>query len=175
MKIKNNSAVFLDRDGVINFDYGYINSIERFKLIPGTIEALKKIQKCGYMIIVITNQSGIGRGLFTEDEYQAVNRYMTSIFKMNNIIISGVYHCPHSPDDDCSCRKPKIGLIKKAASIHNIDISKSILIGDKPSDIMAGNIAKIPECFYIGDNIIIEKCSGTYKSLYGLVCEKFII
>ena len=100
---------------------------------------------------------------------------MKSIFKMNNIIISGVYHCPHSPDDDCSCRKPKIGLIKKAASIHNIDISKSILIGDKRSDIEAGNIAKIPECFYIGDSTIIEKCSGTYKSLYRLVCEKFII
>lgn len=175
MKQNYNSAVFLDRDGVINIDYGYIGTIDRFELIPGTIEALKKIQDSGYLIIIITNQSGIGRDFFSSEDYEIVNEHMKSILLNHNIYINGVYHCPHIPSYGCSCRKPEIGLIKKAISIHNIDCSKSILVGDKISDIQASNKAKISRCFYIGDSKINEKCSGIYKSLHQLVCEESVI
>ena len=102
-----NKAIFLDRDGVINYDHGYVYKISDFRLIEGVVDALKFFQLKKYLLIIVTNQSGIGRGYFTEQEFQEINSHMLSILKNDSININGVYYCPHHPNDNCKCRKPK--------------------------------------------------------------------
>ena len=144
-------AAFLDRDGVINVDNGYIGKAEEFELMPGAIDMLAELRFLGYSLVVVTNQSGIGRGLFSEDDYSRVNGRMNRLLAKRGIALDGVYHCPHAPDDGCDCRKPKPGLILKASQDLDIDISRSILIGDKQSDIDAGRSAGIVDCYLMSD------------------------
>ena len=122
----NKRIIFLDRDGVINHDYGYVSQIEKFQFIDGVFDACKYFLHLGYEIIVITNQSGIGRGYFSKNDFQDLTNWMINEFKKNNINILKVYHCPHTPDENCDCRKP---------NDFNIDLQNSWLIGDKKSDI----------------------------------------
>lgn len=136
-----NKAIFLDRDGVINEDAGYVHRIEDFKIIPGVFNSLKKLQSAGYKLIVITNQSGIGRGIYTMEDFFKVNKYMMNILKNQGIKIDKVYFCPHNPEDNCNCRKPKTGLLEKAAEEFDIDIESSWIIGDKLSDVEMGEKA----------------------------------
>lgn len=131
-------TIFLDRDGTINVDSQfaeYIYKVEDFTFVPGALEALKMLQNAGYQLIIITNQSGIGRGYYTEEDYQNLTRYMLHEFEKNSITITGIYYCSHAPEANCECRKPKTLLIKKAAEEHDADLSKSYFIGDKTSDI----------------------------------------
>ena len=155
-KNKKNSCLFLDRDGVINYDYGYIDSFERFDLIPGVLSSLKEISSRNIHIIIITNQSGIARGIFTEDEYMFLTSKILDMFTKEHIFISKVYTCPHHPKakikkykKNCNCRKPMPGLILNAIQEFNIDIKKSILIGDKSSDMEAAMNAGIKNIFKI--------------------------
>lgn len=134
-------AVFLDRDGVINVDKEYVLKIEDFELIPNTIDALKIMQEGGYILIIITSQSGIGRGYYTEQDFQKLNRHMLGLFSAKGIKISKVYHCPHSPDEGCNCRKPNISIINEAEKEFGIELKKSYVIGDKTSDIEMGKRA----------------------------------
>ncbi len=134
-------AIFLDRDGTINVEKNYLYKIEDFELLPGVIDALKQLQRAGYLLIVITNQSGIGRGYYTEDDFLKLNNWMVNMFKEQGITITEVYYCPHIPNAqiekyrmDCNCRKPKIGMYEQAVLDHNIDLSKSYAIGDKIRD-----------------------------------------
>ena len=135
-----NKALFLDRDGVINKEKNYLYKIEDFEFIDGVFETCKYFQEKGYLIIVITNQAGIARGKYTEDDYQTLTNWMIKEFEKNNIKISKVYYCPHHPDfsGDCECRKPNPGMILQAKKDFDIDLSQSILVGDKNSDIEAG-------------------------------------
>ena len=133
-----NKAAFLDRDGIINVDYGYVHEIEKFEFIPGVLDALKELTKSDFKIIIITDQSGIGRGYYTEEDYQTLTKYMLKEFEKNKIRIDKVYHCPHSPESKCSCRKPEIGMLEKAKKDFEIDFKKSYFIGDKTSDIQCG-------------------------------------
>lgn len=135
-----NKALFLDRDGVINKEKNYLYKIEDFEFIDGVFETCKYFQDNGYLIIVITNQAGIARGKYTEDDYQTLTNWMIKEFEKNNIKISKVYYCPHHPDfsGDCECRKPNPGMILQAKKDFDIDLSQSILVGDKNSDIEAG-------------------------------------
>lgn len=144
-------ALFLDRDGVINEDFGYVCRIDDFKFKSGIFSSLKEFQKLGYLLIIVTNQSGIGRGYYTELEFEKVSKYMLSEFKKHNINISKIYHCPHSPEELCSCRKPSPGMILCAAKEFGIDLKNSIMIGDKKSDIQAANLAGISMA-YLLDN-----------------------
>lgn len=137
-----NKAVFLDRDGTINVDHGYVHRIEDFEFLPGVIEALKLLQSKGYLLIIITNQSGIARGYYTEEDYNKLTEYMLDELKKEGIDITDVLYCPHLPDAkiekyrvDCDCRKPKTGLFQKAIQKWNINISKSIAVGDKARDL----------------------------------------
>ncbi|PIN86217.1 D-glycero-beta-D-manno-heptose-1,7-bisphosphate 7-phosphatase [Candidatus Woesearchaeota archaeon CG10_big_fil_rev_8_21_14_0_10_44_13] len=134
-------AIFLDRDGTINVDREYVHKIEAFKLIPRTIDALRMLQDAGYLLIVITNQSGIGRGHYSEKDFYKLNEHMFALFSKNGINISKVYHCPHNPDEGCGCRKPSIKFIKEAEKEFRIDVSKSYVIGDKTADVKMGNDA----------------------------------
>lgn len=135
---KKSKAVFLDRDGVINEEVEYLHEPEKFKFIKGAIEGIKKMQEAGFMIVIITSQAGIGLGYFTKEDFFRVNKVMLQGFYDNGIIISKIYFCPHSLSDNCTCRKPKIGLFKRAREDLNIDFGSSFIIGDKVSDIEAG-------------------------------------
>jgi len=136
-------ALFLDRDGVINQDKDYVHKIEDFIFIPGIFDLVKTFKKLGYLIIIITNQSGIGRGYYTITEFNKLNDWMIKSFNNQGLFIDDVYFCPHKPDEGCLCRKPKPGMILKARDHYNIDLSSSLLIGDNESDILAGQKAGI--------------------------------
>jgi D-glycero-D-manno-heptose 1,7-bisphosphate phosphatase len=132
-----NKAFFLDRDGVINKEVNYLIDINQFSFFDDVFDVCRYFQEKKYLIIVITNQSGIARGYYSENDFQKLNAWMISEFKKNKIKINAVYHCPHHPDfgDKCKCRKPNIELILKAKKKFNLNLEDSILIGDKDSDI----------------------------------------
>ncbi|MDI6781124.1 MAG: D-glycero-beta-D-manno-heptose 1,7-bisphosphate 7-phosphatase [bacterium] len=136
-------AVFLDRDGVINkkLEGDYVKSYDEFSFLPGVIDAIKKIKQKGLMVIIITNQSGIGRGIMSEDDLINVHEQMLAELKKNGVTIDAIYYCPHSPDNGCDCRKPKDGLFKQALMDFNIDMRNSWMIGDEQKDVEAGEKA----------------------------------
>ena len=130
-------TIFLDRDGVINKEINYLHKIEDFEFIDGVFEACQYLQSLEYKIIVITNQSGISRGLYTNNDYQIITKWMVSQFMKNNISILDTFHCPHLPDSGCNCRKPKPGMLLNAKNKYDIDMNQSWMIGDKETDITA--------------------------------------
>ena len=130
-------TIFLDRDGVINKEINYLHKIEDFEFIDGVFEACQYLQSLEYKIIVITNQSGISRGLYTKNDYQIITKWMVSQFMKNNISILDTFHCPHLPDSGCNCRKPKPGMFLEAKKKYNINMPESWMIGDKETDITA--------------------------------------
>lgn len=136
----NSKALFLDRDGVINKEIDYLYRIEDFIFIDGIFELCQNYQNNGYKIFVITNQAGISRGYYKENDFLKLTDWMLNEFALKGIEIIKVYFCPHHPDisGHCICRKPKSGMIKQAQSEYSLDLSSSILIGDKMSDIEAG-------------------------------------
>ena len=150
--MKKYSTIFLDRDGTINPDPGYISSLDQFKFYDFTFSALKRLTKDGNRFCIVTNQSGIGRGYFTESDFKNLTLWMLEEFKKRNIKILDIFHCPHSPDSECPCRKPKPGLIHKACSKFKIEINKSWLIGDKESDIKAAEAAGISNTILLSSN-----------------------
>lgn len=135
-----NKTVFLDRDGVLNEDPigNYIMKPADFKLLPGVLDGVGLLQKDGYRLIVVSNQAGIGDGVFTTKELDRVNERMISLFAERGIRFDGIYYCLHGKQVGCDCRKPRIGLFKKAAKDFKIDREKSYFIGDKLSDVEAG-------------------------------------
>ena len=147
---RKNRAVLIDRDGTINIDVEYIHRIEDLRFEEEAIEGLRLLQGFpGYKLIIVTGQSGIGRGYYTEQDYHNFMEEMYRQFKLNGIVIDGEYFCPHHPEKgkgiykvDCECRKPKIGMLEQAARDFNIDISQSWVVGDKTEDIEMGRVAK---------------------------------
>ncbi len=137
--LKRTPAVFLDRDGVINEEVEYLHTAEDFQVLPGVYLGLKKLQDAGFKLIIVTTQAGIGLGYFDKKDFFKVNKKMLSKFHEKNIIIDKVYFCPHSKNDKCSCRKPGTLLFERAAVEANVDLSGSYMIGDKTSDIKAGD------------------------------------
>jgi len=133
--IKNkNKAVFIDRDDTIAKDVPYCSRPEDFELLPEVPEAISALNRNGYKVVVITNQSGIARGYFTEETLNLIHKKMIQDLNSKGAHIDGVYYCPHHPDDNCDCRKPKPKLIHLAAKDLNIDVSQSYMIGDKQLD-----------------------------------------
>lgn len=148
-----NKALFLDRDGVINVEKNYVHKISEFEFIPEIFGILKKYQEEGFLIFVVTNQAGIARNYYTEEDVIRLNNWMVEKLRQKGIVISGVYYCPHHPDisGECECRKPKPGMILKAIKEYNINPEQSVLIGDKESDIQAGLNAKIGKNIFFQD------------------------
>ncbi|MBI3873476.1 MAG: D-glycero-beta-D-manno-heptose 1,7-bisphosphate 7-phosphatase [Arcobacter sp.] len=136
-------AIFLDRDGVINIEKDYLYKIEDFEFIDGVFEALRYLQSKGFLLFILTNQSGIGRGFYTQDDFLKLTKWMIEKFELEEIKISRVEFCPHLPDNDCECRKPKTGMIDNISNIYEIDFENSWLIGDKKSDIECAKNAMI--------------------------------
>jgi len=132
-------GLFLDRDGVINVEKEYLYKIKDFEFIDGIFELCQHYQNLGYMIFIVTNQSGIARGYYTEDDFTNLTQWMVEKFKERKIIIQKVYHCPHHPDINktCTCRKPEPGMILEAKEEFGIDLEQSLMVGDKERDIEA--------------------------------------
>ncbi len=136
-------VVFLDRDGTLNVDHGYVNEAEQWEWIPGAIEACKKLQGAGYTLAVVTNQSGIGHGIYTEEDMHALHRLMERDLAEQGVHLDAIAYCPHNRDTgDCDCRKPKLGMAKQIeAKIGDIDYANSWTVGDKDKDILFGKNA----------------------------------
>ena len=152
-------AAFLDRDGVINFDKAYVGQWEDFEFVPGAIEGMQLLQAAGYALVVVTNQSGLARGYYTEEQYQFLTRKMLEELSQQGIKVAGVYHCPHHPKGimpdlsvACNCRKPAPGLLLQAARELNLSMKDSFLIGDKASDIQAARAAGVFKAYAVSSD-----------------------
>jgi len=163
MNLKNKKAIFLDRDGVINVNSGYIWRIEDFVFYEGVFEACRYALELGYILIVVTNQAGIGRGIFSEADYQSLSSWMCKCFADHNIELSGVFHAPTHPQDGIGIykresidRKPGPGMILKASSTMGIDLEKSAMVGDRETDIEAAINAGVGQKILINSALSAE-------------------
>jgi rfaE bifunctional protein nucleotidyltransferase chain/domain len=153
-------AAFLDRDGVINIDRGYVHTWDQFTFVDGAIDAMRRLRDAGYMLVIVTNQSGIARGMYDEHQYKTLTDQMCAQLNAAGATIEAVYHCPHHPEGiipiftkDCECRKPKPGLLLKAAADLNLSLKDSFMVGDKPTDIEAARAAGVGQAYLIQPNI----------------------
>jgi len=169
--MKKQKALFLDRDGVINIDHGYVSKIDNFVFTEGIFELLQLFIHKGYMLFIITNQSGIGRGYYSLEDFQVLTQYMLDIFKEKNIHIQEVQYCPHAPEENCDCRKPKTGMIDNILKKHPIDLENSWLIGDKQSDIDLALNSHISHSIAIS-NTPLHHASYSFDSIQS--CKDFI-
>ena len=128
-------AVFLDRDGTIAEEVGYLNHPSRFRIFPFAAAAIRHLNEAGFPVVVVTNQSGVGRGYFPESLVHSVNELMKKDLAAAGARIDAVYYCPHTSADRCVCRKPKTGLLERAAHEHSLDLSRSFVVGDRYGDI----------------------------------------
>jgi D-glycero-D-manno-heptose 1,7-bisphosphate phosphatase len=160
-------AAFIDRDGVLNEDHGYVSRAEDFHWLPGAVPALARLQAAGYALVVVTNQSGIARGLYTQADFEALTAHMREQLRAEGVTLDAVESCPHLPTAtvpayrmDCDCRKPKPGMILRAARALDLDLAASCLFGDKASDIAAGCAAGVGRCWLIGDSPSLSSCDA---------------
>ncbi len=154
-------AIFLDRDGTINIDGKYIVKKEQFFWLPDAIEAIQYINEHGALAIVVTNQSGVARGYFTETDVVKLHDYINKELNKYGAHIDGFYFCPHHPEatvqeyrKDCDCRKPKPGLLLQAAKDHDIDLQHSVMIGDMERDVLCGRNAGVLGVRYVGGSLL---------------------
>jgi len=157
-------ALFIDRDGIINIDHGYTYQIDSFTFVSGIFKLISLFQSKGYQLFVITNQSGIGRGYYTLHDFEKLTEWMIKTFDQKGISIKKVFYCPHKPEDNCSCRKPKTGMIEQALEEFDIDLAHSWMIGDKQSDIDLAHNAHIPNSIAIG-NVSIQNATHHFNSI----------
>lgn len=170
-------AAFFDRDGVINIDYGFVGKIENYDLIEGVASSLKELKDKGYLLVLVTNQSGIARGKYTESDFFKVTSFMQANLSLYDACFDGIYFCPHHPEAPiekyrcvCECRKPKSGMFKSAAADLGIDLKSSIMIGDHASDLIAAKGAGISNLFLVGEHIETEK-----SKIPGAKCLKDLV
>jgi D-glycero-D-manno-heptose 1,7-bisphosphate phosphatase len=134
-------AIFLDRDGTIAEEVGYLNHPSRFRMFPFVAAAIRRLNEAGLPVVVVTNQSGVGRGYFPESLVHSVNELMKKGLAAAGARIDAVYYCPHTSADGCECRKPRVGLLKRAAREHSLDLARSFVVGDRYGDIeLARNV-----------------------------------
>ncbi len=134
-------ALFCDRDGTLIRDLGYLRDPAGVEILPGAVAALAEGIRRGFSVVVVSNQSGVARGLISMPQFQAVDQAFRQAFAAAGVALAGVYYCLHGPDDDCACRKPRTGMIDDAVRDLDIDVRRSILFGDKDSDVAAGRAA----------------------------------
>ncbi|MFX0037760.1 MAG: D-glycero-alpha-D-manno-heptose-1,7-bisphosphate 7-phosphatase [Promethearchaeota archaeon] len=173
--MKKNKAIILDRDGTLIEDKNYAYKIEDFELLDGVIEGLKLLQN-DFLLFIVTNQSGIGRGYYTIEDFEKFNNHLINIFKKQEIQILKTYFCPHLREENCDCRKPKIKFIEDIIRDFNIDIKKSWMIGDHPSDIQFGINGGSRTIFLTtghGDKHLNELESLGIKPT--LICNNFLV
>jgi histidinol-phosphate phosphatase family protein len=135
---KKSAAVFIDRDGTLIHEKHYLRKIKDVKLFSGSVEAIKILKGAGFKIIVVTNQSGIGRGYLTEEKLNKINRHIERVLAAKGAKVATTYYCPHVPEDRCSCRKPGLGMVKRAEKRFNVDLKRSYAVGDHVNDFLLG-------------------------------------
>lgn len=157
-------AAFFDRDGVINIDYGFVGKIENYDIIDGVAQSLKSLRDLGYLLVLVTNQSGIARGKYTESDFYKVTAFMQANLALYDAQFDMICFCPHHPDAPiekyrqvCHCRKPKPGMFLDAQKALDIDLEHSLMIGDHASDLIAASNAGIKECYLVGEHLESEK------------------
>lgn len=167
-------TVFLDRDGTINIDHGYVHEIDNFHFIEGAIEAMQELKKMGYALAIVTNQSGIGQGVYTEDQFMQLTEWMDWSLADRDVDLDGIYYCPHHPEASveeyrqvCDCRKPNPGMLLEAQKELKADMSSSIMVGDKLADMQAGRAAKV------GTNVLVR--SGQAITAEAEACADIVI
>lgn len=143
-------AIFLDRDGTINVDHGYVYEVDRFEFIDGVIEAMRELKEMGFALVLVTNQSGIARGLFTEADFENLTEWMDWSLADRGVDLDGIYYCPHHPQATveafrqvCDCRKPQPGMLLSASEFLDIDMASSYMVGDKIEDMQAAQAAQV--------------------------------
>lgn len=168
-------ALFLDRDGIINEDHSYVCQQENFHFVDGIFELVASANQAGYLVIVVTNQAGIGRGYYSEAEFHELTAWMCDIFVQRGANIDAVYYCPFHPEHgidkykkESEFRKPNPGMLLLAANEHNIDLKNSLMVGDKISDIQAGQRAGVARLFYLGHEPNVSD-AAVIKSLHDLM------
>lgn len=134
-------AVFLDRDGTINDEVEYLHEPDELRLIPGAAQAIRLLNQAAVPVVLVTNQAGIGRGYYSDTAMCALHRELAARLAVGGAYLDAIYYCPHRPDDECDCRKPRPGMLLRAAAEHGIDLRRSFVIGDKISDLEAGRRA----------------------------------
>ena len=171
-------AAFLDRDGVINVDSGYVHRVDDFHFIPGVLNACRSLHVAGYKLLVVTNQAGIAHGLYDEQAFNEITDWMSNRFVEAGAPLAGVYYCPHHPAAriarfrrECGCRKPAPGMITQAVREHRIDVSNSFLVGDKASDLEAAQRAGLLGYIVRSGGCTLERNdrSGEFESLAAVV------
>jgi D-glycero-D-manno-heptose 1,7-bisphosphate phosphatase len=149
-----NRIAFLDRDGVLNVDHGYVYRSDQFAWMPDAREAILWLNENGFETAVVTNQSGIGRGHYTEEDFASLTGYMRESLAEIGAHLDAIYHCPHLPDSGCDCRKPNPGMILLGLAELNGDPATSFLLGDKPTDLHAAQSAGVPAFLYEGGSVL---------------------
>jgi len=154
-------ALFLDRDGVINVDIGYLHRAEDCVFVPGIFELVRQARKADYDVFVVTNQAGIARGYYSEKTFAAFTSWMLEQFAAQGAPITQVYYCPHHPMAGigeygiaCECRKPAPGMLLRAAAEHHVDLGTSVMVGDSLTDMQAAKAAKVGTCYLFGDAVV---------------------
>ena len=168
-------AFFLDRDGVVNVDHGYVGHYENFEYLDGTFSLILYAQEMDYLPVIVTNQSGIARGLYSEDDFVALMAKVQQDFTANGIGEVAVYYCPHHQEGSveryavsCTCRKPKPGMMIRAAAELNIDLANSIMIGDSWRDIEAADSAGIQKSFYLSNSPVTPAQSRSISTSHNV-------
>lgn len=164
-------TIFLDRDGVINKEVNYLYRVNDCEFIDGIFDACAYFQKIGFKIIIITNQSGIARGYFTENDYQILTNWMIRQFREKEIQILDVFHCPHGPNDKCECRKPMPGMLYEAQKKYNINFENSWLIGDKEEDIDAAHNSGITNTIIVKSGHKIDELNSKARYILNSIDE----
>jgi D-glycero-D-manno-heptose 1,7-bisphosphate phosphatase len=131
-------AVFLDRDGTINEEVDYLDDPDRLRLIPGAAEAIRLLNHASMLVIVVSNQAGVGRGYFSTVTVEAIHQQLAKQLAIHGACVDANYYCPHHPNEGCECRKPKAGMLLQASRKHGIDMRRAFIVGDKVSDLDAG-------------------------------------
>lgn len=170
VKVSSPPAIFLDRDGVLNIDSGYVYRAQDFQWIDGAMQAIKSFNDVGYLVFVVTNQSGVARGYYTEQDVQKLHKWMNTQLAKEKAHIDAFYYCPHYHESEleeyrkvCQCRKPMPGLIQQAMREWSVDKNKSYLIGDKDTDLQAAAAAEIQGYLFTEENLF------TFASKIGLL------
>ena len=159
MTVSFRRALFLDRDGTLIVDVGYPRDPALVEPLPGAFDALRALQR-SWMLVIISNQSGIGRGLIAQHEADAVHARVVELFAGAGVTFAGAYYCPHAPEAACRCRKPAPGLLLDAARDLDLDLAASAMVGDKPSDLEAGRAAGVGRALAYGDWVALAAALG---------------
>ena len=174
-------AAFIDRDGVLNEERAFVHRIEDLVFLPGAVEALRLLKEAGYLLVVVTNQSGIARGLYTESDYLTLTEHMRERLAAAGVTLDAVEYCPHLPDAsveryrvECDCRKPKPGMLRRSIEALDIDPDVSLLVGDRLSDVEAGRAAGISRCFIVRTGYpfsqeAVTQADGVYSDVLACV------